>query len=62
MNDEEISDEELLQQEKELVGHFMNDVRYEWNTEEKSYIRTKILSEIETQWWDRQEEKLRNLY
>jgi hypothetical protein len=57
MKEDEITDEELLQQEKEIVGEFLKDVRYDWSSPEKVYIRTHILTEIETQWWNRQEEK-----
>ena len=59
MNGEEITDEELLQQEKDLVGEFIKDVRYDWFSSGKNYLRTEILTEIETQWWNRQEEKWR---
>lgn len=59
MRSDDITDEELLQQEEELMGEFLRDVRYDWFSSGKNYLRTEILTEIETQWWNRQEEKWR---
>ena len=59
INDKEITDEEMLNQDKEATEMVLKDLRYDWFPKEKHYILTKFLSEIETAWWNRQEEKIR---
>jgi plasmid rolling circle replication initiator protein Rep len=54
---EEMTDEELLLQDREVIGKFIRDVRYDWMRDEKHYMRTKVLSLIESAWWDRMEQK-----
>lgn len=57
VNDAEMSDKELLLQDKIETNQVLRDVRYDWFQDEKHYLRTKFLSAIETEWWNRQEQK-----
>lgn len=59
MKDDDITDEEMILQDKTEMGNFIHDVRYDWFASEKHYIQTKILSEIETLFWDRQERNMK---
>jgi plasmid rolling circle replication initiator protein Rep len=57
INSEEITDSEMIKQDKIELGRLLSDVRYDWFYDEKSYIRTKFLDQKETEWWNKQEEK-----
>jgi plasmid rolling circle replication initiator protein Rep len=62
VKDDEFSDEELLQQNEAVIDDILNDFRYDWLSSDKAYLRTKILSQVETQWWNKQEEKWKNAH
>jgi hypothetical protein len=55
INEDEITDLEMLEQDKEVTGAFLNDLHYDWSSKEKHYIRTKVLSLVESEWWNRRE-------
>ena len=55
MREEEIEEDEMLQQDKELVYEFLRDARYDWFPQEKAYLRTKFLDQAETAFWNREE-------
>lgn len=57
MRETEISDEELLHQEKDLIGDLIKDVRYDWILSKKSYVQTQFLDESEIEWLNKLEEK-----
>ena len=57
INSDEISDLEMLKQDKMETGKLLNDLHYNWFPEKKSFLRTKILDQVETEWWNKQEEK-----
>ena len=59
MNDDEITEKEMLQQDREETQKIIMDVRYDWFKSEGHYIQTKVLSEVETLFWNRQEQKMR---
>lgn len=56
----DVTEEEMRRQDKVLFGELLGDIQYHWQPEERQYFRTKILSEVETLWWNRQEEKLKD--
>lgn len=60
MNEDEMSDGELLLQDRKMLGEFLRDVRYDWFSEESHYMRTKFLSRFESEWWNRMEQKWMN--
>jgi hypothetical protein len=60
MRSNDISDEEMKQQEKTSFDHIIADIRYDWLTKEGCFFRTKILSKQETLWWNLQEKKIKN--
>lgn len=57
INEDEISDLEMLEQDKVATGDFLNDLHYDWFPKEKHYIRTKVLSVVESEWWNRREKE-----
>jgi len=57
VNSGDITDEEMLHREEEEMKQAFKDWRYDWFPDKKSYLRTKILDEMETAFWDRQEAK-----
>lgn len=57
MRSDDVTEEEMRQQDKVAFEDILCDVKYRWQHEKKWYFRTKILSEIETLWWSRQEQK-----
>ena len=61
INSKDITSEEMLMRESEEIAELYRDWRYDWFFEDKSYLRTKILSELETINWDQEEIKKRDI-
>lgn len=55
LNNDEISDEEMIQHDKEEFKKFLKDVRYDWFSDKKAYLRTKVLNQDESNFWDKKE-------
>lgn len=56
INSEEVDDSEMIATNLE-PKQAIEDWRYDWFKKEKHYVRTEILSSLETIWWNKQEEK-----